>query len=828
MTMIEKMTVEGFKSFSRKTVIPFSKDFNAVCGPNGSGKSNIIDALCFVLGRMSARSMRADKLHELIFKTEKKKGKFAKVTLHLDNRKKDFPHDDDKITVSRSVSRNGVSTYRLNGRMVTRQSIVDYLAPARIHPDGHNIILQGDVTQVIEMNPVERRGFVDEISGIAHYDDKKRKAERELATVEEKLKETGIVISEREEIINKLKAERDAALEKEKLEKELEELGASLVYQKIHQSGKSMETISEQIDAKEKEMAEKKDSIKMSESEIREMEKKLGSMTTDILEKSRDISVMRKIEELRAMITLKKDKLESAKTEIERVDGMISKLKNYVPESRDSRAVKAVMDLKRSDVYGTLHSLISFDAKYGKAMEQAAGAHFQDIVVQNSQASMELIKFLRREKIGRARFLPLDKMRDIDVSLPLSITAHPGIVDMAVSLLSYEPGFAKAVKYAFGPTLIGKTIEQCKDLAGRARVVTLDGDIIDRSGAMTGGYYIQKFAGPSIDVSEYEKTKSELREKISLYRDELEKLNAKLKELGSKEKEEAKEIIDIEKAREKDEDMIMKKKREREAVSSEIYSIQNEIGKLKIKKARLEAVIDNLEIEKKDYPKELMEKKRKEEEIPVIEERLSGVKAKLRNIGPVNMKAIDEYDKFNSIYAELKEKYDKIVSERDSVVGAIEKIEAKRKEMFMKTMTKLSEEFNSVFTELNEGLGELRLEDPEDIDSGLLIRAQPNGKSVLSLDSMSGGEKAMTALAFLFSIQKFRPAPFYVLDEIDASLDKKNAGRVSELIKKMSKKAQFIVITHNDGTIQSADKVYGISMVDGESKVIGLDLKKVG
>ncbi|MCM8764617.1 MAG: AAA family ATPase, partial [Candidatus Omnitrophica bacterium] len=111
-------------------------------------------------------------------------------------------------------------------------------------------------------------------------------------------------------------------------------------------------------------------------------------------------------------------------------------------------------------------------------------------------------------------------------------------------------------------------------------------------------------------------------------------------------------------------------------------------------------------------------------------------------------------------------------------------------------------------------------------DSGLAIRASPPGKRLINIDSMSGGEKTLTAFAFLFAIQRHKPTPFYILDEADAALDKVNSKRVAELIKKQSKLAQFIVISHNDNIVREADQIYGISMEDGESKVIAIELPK--
>ncbi|HLD78769.1 MAG TPA: AAA family ATPase, partial [archaeon] len=150
------------------------------------------------------------------------------------------------------------------------------------------------------------------------------------------------------------------------------------------------------------------------------------------------------------------------------------------------------------------------------------------------------------------------------------------------------------------------------------------------------------------------------------------------------------------------------------------------------------------------------------------------------------------------------------------------------KAAFERTLTEVAKHFKSVYAELTNGEADLALENPETIESGLMIRAQPPGKRLLAIDSMSGGEKTLTAFAFLFAIQRHKPMPFYILDEADAALDKANSKRVVELLRSHAQSAQFIVVTHNDHTIRGADQVYGVSMEDGESKVIALQLPSDG
>ena len=215
-TKLTRITLQGFKSFRRKISIPFFDGFVCICGPNGSGKSNVADAISFALGRSSAKSLRADRLHELIYHGHdgNPPADYAAVTLWFDNSKKIFPFDEEEVAVTRKVNKQGMSLFKINGSTTTREKILELLSSARIHPDGYNIIMQGDVTQVIEMDPEERRGIIDEIAGIKHYNEKKEKALANLEKVEQKLKEVEIVISERMERLVQLENERNIEIQR--------------------------------------------------------------------------------------------------------------------------------------------------------------------------------------------------------------------------------------------------------------------------------------------------------------------------------------------------------------------------------------------------------------------------------------------------------------------------------------------------------------------------------------------------------------------------------------------------------------------------------------
>ena len=173
-TKITKLVLNGFKSFGKHTELLFGDDFNVILGPNGSGKSNVLDALCFVLGKSSSKQLRAEKSSNLIYNGGKTKqpGKEAEVSIVFDNKTKMFPIEEDEVKVTRIVRQDGASKYKINGKTKTRQEVIELLSMAKINPDGYNIILQGDIVRLVEMSPIERRQIIEEIAGIGMYEEK--------------------------------------------------------------------------------------------------------------------------------------------------------------------------------------------------------------------------------------------------------------------------------------------------------------------------------------------------------------------------------------------------------------------------------------------------------------------------------------------------------------------------------------------------------------------------------------------------------------------------------------------------------------------------------
>jgi chromosome segregation protein len=203
----------------------------------------------------------------------------------------------------------------------------------------------------------------------------------------------------------------------------------------------------------------------------------------------------------------------------------------------------------------------------------------------------------------------------------------------------------------------------------------------------------------------------------------------------------------------------------------------------------------------------------------------------MRVLGSVNPNAIEEYKEVKERYDVMNAQITDITKAQEELLKIIADLEVEMKNSFVKSFNAVNENFNQVFKELfGGGHAELSLVDPEDVlNCGIEIKAAPPGKVIKSLMLLSGGEQAFVAIALIFAILKVNPSPFCIFDEIEAALDEVNVARFGQYIKRYSKQTQFIVITHRRGTMEIADRLYGVTMPQkGISKVLTMDVNDVG
>ncbi len=271
---------------------------------------------------------------------------------------------------------------------------------------------------------------------------------------------------------------------------------------------------------------------------------------------------------------------------------------------------------------------------------------------------------------------------------------------------------------------------------------------------------------------------------------------------------------------------------EREKLSQQMNSLDKEVYRLNGQKEKLEESIEtqiNYMWEEYEITLSDASAMRDEEmtDLSVMKKEISKLKDEIRKLGDVNVNAIEDYKNLMERYTFLKTQHDDLVEAEKTLLGIIEELDTSMRRQFIEKFAEINKEFDKVFKELfGGGRGTLELIEDEDVlEAGIRIIAQPPGKKLVNMMQMSGGEKSLTAICLLFAIQNLKPSPFCLLDEIEAALDENNVARFAKYLHKLTKNTQFIVITHRRGTMEKADRLYGITMQEkGISTLVSVNL----
>ena len=952
MIYIKKLVMHGFKSFVRKTEIPLSSGINVIVGANGSGKSNVSDALCFVLGRLSIKSMRAAKAGNLIFLGSKAAApaKEAIVEIVLDNSDRTFSVESDEILIKRIVRRNGQSIYRINSETKTRQDVLSLLAQGGIDPNGFNIVLQGEIQNFVRMQPEERRKVIEEVSGISVYEMRKEKSLSELEKTEEKLKDVLAILRERTIYLNNLEKERQQALKFKKLESDVKKFKASIIYSDIAQKKKISEEINSKISNKTKEIEKEKKIILEIRTSIENLESKISTINSTIqkstgleqerlnkeiadlradlagmnvrreshenkinslskqkvdvqetirnlelqikemqkgapsvIKNQKDIETkkreLEKLEEQRKKFYTIKSELKSLKERIQdknntmnsylnESDFLLKQIKSVSQELSDAKMTPEKIDILKSSISekkNLLESLIKREI----SLEKLSGAN--EIEIDKEKKTIE--------KISKMDICPLCKSRITKEHID---SIHGEIHEKIEALEKEVENSDKEINEIYNKkNILNQEIEQLNTDIARGnsdlmkissihdkqnQMKVLQEKIDYLKGELAELNKREKTLGSSFDENsnleqKYETARIEVQEmslrnqenvdsEISFKARELERSRISLKQIFREEEDLASELGEVKKGMTEKESALEKKKKqefeltekfkkmilERDSLQrnirdseieiskkqNTIYNFESEFNNLKIESAKINAEIENFETEMLDFPNVEIIKASKE----ILSEKLIRTQEMLSQIGSVNLRSLEVYDEIKKEYDSIKEKTDTIAKEKDGILKIIHEIDIKKKKTFLQTLNSLNEIFSRNFSQLSQkGTVSLDLEDQkEPFNGGVNITVKTGHGKYFDVKSLSGGEQTLVALSLIFAIQELKPYPFYVFDEIDAALDKRNSERLGELLKKYMQKGQYIVITHNDEVMANSTNLYGISMSEGISKVVSLKL----
>jgi chromosome segregation protein len=843
MTKIKRVELTGFKSFRKQTVIPFFEGLTAVVGENGSGKSNLFDAINFVMGRRSSQ-LRADRLEHLIFNGGEryKPSDTAEVVLLLDNSDGEFDrflengHPTPEVAIGRRITRKS-GTYTFMGKTCPRSQIDEMLEAGRIDPDGQQLIAQGRITEIVRRSPTRRREIIDEVSGIAAYDEKRRKAILELKDVKSKLNTHRVILAERRRRLLSLQKERDAALEYQRLVEEQQRLEHSIVHKQREKIAEKLARAQEERKGMDERIAEFEGQVTRLDQEIENKEWELEGIQDDLAGEGQ-VTLVKEVERLRSEILHKRSEANFKRQQIKNLEEMIDEITRMKAteaarssssgEQRVNPAVQALLDRKRGGVYGTITALSAPKPGFEVAFETAAGGSLNDLVVDTRETAIESINYLKEKRLGRARILPLRRLVTMRKSLASAeALKRPGVIDYAINLVEFDEKYRRAFEYVLSDTVVAENLEALRDIDG-VRAVTLDGDLQSKGGAMTGGWRPsnRKGKGPAkpkdsgFDVTQRRQQISKLRKEIEQLEDQIAQAESHLEtqERSLADQQQNKDRVKGEATTRSDELHALRERR-REAYQG-LENLRRSLSRYEREEAEAQAELDTLGKEEKRAPEYFIDEPLKD-----LERRVEQTRRRIRRLEPINMKAIDEFDAYEAEFDLFRERVDALEREKQEIEWLIGEIEERKRERFLETLQAVDAEFKRIFERLFEGgTASLELENEGDISSGLLIKAHPPDKDPHIIDSLSGGEQTLVATAFIFALQEHQNAPFFILDEVDAALDLMNTTRLSRMLRDYAERIQVIVVSHNEETVRHADRAYGVTIKNGVSEVLALSL----
>ncbi len=311
------------------------------------------------------------------------------------------------------------------------------------------------------------------------------------------------------------------------------------------------------------------------------------------------------------------------------------------------------------------------------------------------------------------------------------------------------------------------------------------------------------------------------------YAGEIEELKKQITVLDEKIKELGEKLVEIQAERDKVNAEYLELEKEKNSLDLIIEKIAEQIEAFKARRRELEPQLENIKEELKEAGVDISTLKEVEISVEEITARISRLQKRMDDLGDVNMRAIAAYDEVLERQKELKTKIETLESEKTQIMSRMQGYEELKKDTFLNTYNNINDNFKEIFHKLSEGEGTLFLDNPnEPFSGGMSIEAQPRDKEKTRLNLMSGGEKSLTALAFVFAIQRYMPAPFYAFDEVDANLDGINVEKLAEIVKNQSLNTQFVVVSHRKPMIESANRTIGVTQKEkGITRVTGVKLR---
>lgn len=605
---LKEIVTTGFKSFADKLDIKLDDKITCIVGPNGSGKSNVVDAVRWVLGEQSVKSLRGDgSMSDVIFSGSKSRNPLnvASVELVFDNTDHYINVPYTEISIKRKVYRTGENEYYLNGEKCRLKDVTNLLLDTGMGKESFNIISQGEVEKILSNSPNDRRVIFEEAAGILKYKRRKEEALRKLDRTHNNLDRVNDIINELEIQVEPLKEQSEKATEylenkkgldnyevallaydienynqqleqvkqkKEKIDKEIltlsnESSSADISalednnkLEKLEQEKSTLNTellkVTEEVEKingeknllKERSKTNKeeevlKETVRTTLEKKGQIEKNIAVLTEEINNITKEQSSKNeKYKVLETEITTTKNKKNYLMSNYSKLDQdlislnhKISSLRIEIEQSTDlPNSVRTILkETSLTGIHNTIGNIINIDDVYLKALNVAISANKNFVITSDEESAKKAINYLKDNHLGRATFFPLNiiKERYIDSDTLNLIKNNPDFIDVLSNLLTYNKKYQNIIENQFGTIIISKDLDSANRLSkiirNRYKIITLDGDVINVGGSMTGGSLnkTKSIITTKQELKYLEEKEQNLKAEIVTLKDELSKIN---------------------------------------------------------------------------------------------------------------------------------------------------------------------------------------------------------------------------------------------------------------------------------------------------------------
>ena len=811
---LNAIKLSGFKSFVDPTTVSFPSSMSCIVGPNGCGKSNVIDAVRWVLGESSAKNLRSDSMTDVVFNgsTSRKPVSKASVELFFDNKDGRIGGEFSsysEISVRRSLELDGQSNYYLNGTSCRKKDITDVFLGTGLGPRSYAIIEQGMISQLVSAKPDEMRGYIEEVAGISRYLERKKETESRIKRTKENLSRLDDLRDEIQRLLYKLQRQAKAAEKYHELRKDEKEAQLLLL-------GAKWRDVSNVLESKEK-------AVKVQELKVEEINSQKNTSDSEIIKlRARQI-------ELQTSLDKVQQEFYSYGADISRTEQELSAKKERVSEINETISVNlAQIDARKGEIK-------NLGKNKSSALEELKNIQKELNSLKESDDSDSNIVVAKKLEgswlvfITETRSL-LSKLKETLLSLSSKLENNQPIDDDKSLMDSLE---AKLDKLQKEPDKLTKlTQDFLTSTSKEAKQERIN--LIEKT---------DKFAELQALVASLGSEETHAETKLADLEKDNFSLGTESKELLGPINEIQKRLDELLKGRLAVEEKLLKSRKSIEECNSSIHSFEKEKIEKEQAAITLRELLENLRLERQASK---IEQNNIEKQVSDLDGNLSKIKerldknksaenyaseleeieVKITRLGAINLVAMEEFEQETERKALLDEQHKELTEALETLEKAITKIDKETRTTFKDTFDKLNQSLSKSFPKLfGGGHAELVMLGDDLLNCGIGISARPPGKKNASVSQLSGGEKALTAIATVFAFFELNPAPFCLLDEVDAPLDDLNTMSFIDLVNDMSQRVQFVYITHNKISMEKSKHLMGVTMQEpGVSRMVAVDV----